>query len=595
MKHKLVKVLALSAIGIFGLVACDEIVAKPNDYSSNLITVSGWNKEIYNNVMSVVYDQIHDGSGIGSDTLDKILYNYSVALIGRYDKTQLMYSETAVPLGEITLKDAYGDEAKAKQFAKNHPAYWDSTRTSSEAEASATEVQRVKAKFETIEKRIAKEMYNKISGTTYADRSIYYEALFLRSLRGELKKVADPAASTTKAYVGQILPSVEPEEVFTKQINGDYLLHKENYQSESNTYIVDEILPNIYKDLLNDQYVLDNTYNSLGRSYARKVNILKLKNVDNYPDVAFRMAKKIVGEIYDKNQFTASTDVLQRFKEYSEAYIGVFDYKDVEAEKSAAQKIVESLSDVFTKQNETGTIPYVGTYFLGTSYGDLAKEFAKLHDAKGKYDETAHSKFTSSNTYPEYIGLGIESRKLQEEDYTTTGWYIKNGGLSDLPEAIRSRLFNIGVANGVKETAEEQKLVERYYDSSSKLVVPDEENNYIVRVNGHNYLKTSSRISGTDKEYDILHYDSDSKTYYIVEVVEAVSSSKLSKTSDNRYEKTRGSETMESIINSVNNLVSEEESYSTLATKHYLEKMEIKYHDQSVYDYFVSNYPELFD
>ena len=56
MKNKKLVVLALSAIGILGLTACDEVVAKATDYSSPLVTVENYDTKIYNNELSVVYD-----------------------------------------------------------------------------------------------------------------------------------------------------------------------------------------------------------------------------------------------------------------------------------------------------------------------------------------------------------------------------------------------------------------------------------------------------------------------------------------------------------------------------------------------------------
>ena len=52
---------------------------------------------------------------------------------------------------------------------------------------------------------------------------------------------------------------------------------------------------------------------------------------------------------------------------------------------------------------------------------------------------------------------------------------------------------------------------------------------------------------------------------------------------------------MQEIINEVAKIIGKGESYSTLATKKYLKAMSIEYHDESVYDYFKTNYPELFD
>jgi len=51
---------------------------------------------------------------------------------------------------------------------------------------------------------------------------------------------------------------------------------------------------------------------------------------------------------------------------------------------------------------------------------------------------------------------------------------------------------------------------------------------------------------------------------------------------------------MEDFINRIGKLVGADSSYSTLAKKKYLKEMNIVYYDDSVYNYFKSNYPELF-
>ena len=56
-----------------------------------------------------------------------------------------------------------------------------------------------------------------------------------------------------------------------------------------------------------------------------------------------------------------------------------------------------------------------------------------------------------------------------------------------------------------------------------------------------------------------------------------------------------GAYSMEGIVNEVCTIVADSESYRTLAKKHFLEEAKLKYHDTVIYDYFKSNFPELFD
>ena len=52
---------------------------------------------------------------------------------------------------------------------------------------------------------------------------------------------------------------------------------------------------------------------------------------------------------------------------------------------------------------------------------------------------------------------------------------------------------------------------------------------------------------------------------------------------------------LENYVNEIVEIVADNDTYKTLSKKHWVEKMELKYHDQVVYDYFKSSFPELFD
>ena len=575
---KVLKIFGLSAAALLTLAACGTTTAKPSTYSDELIKTASYSEQIYNNTARVVYDAVQK-AGIGGDVLNEVLYLYAVTTFGPYNNT-VNAAGVPVGLGEVTLSQAADSDANLSTFIKAHKVYWDESRADETAPVTESEKERVKAKIQTVNDRIAERMYDKISGGAYSDRHIFSEKKFLKELRKGLESVRDPEVGTENLYEGQILPSVEPKDVFGA--NG--YLHLSNYMDEANTYIVDKIIPEIYRELLNELYVTQETYSTLGRSYARKVNIIEIKNNSNFPSASFYLANALVKELNDPT--STIDDVAQKFKDYSVAFLGT------NATSSTTQEILDKAGG-FKKVTDGSA--FVGTYYEGTEYGDLATKFDKMINAK-KIDTAAESSFSNSGAYPVYVGLQQKKMELEEKDYVTSGWFIKNGGLSTLPDAIRNRLFNIAVANGVKEKDEDIEKTARKYDSVKKAWVEGEtEGDYVCRINGHNYLKKADRIKGESIEKDILHYDATSKSYYIIEIEEAVASSKLNLDSLTNYARLRGDSVMESITNSVNQLVAKSESYSTLATKKYLKAMEFIYHDDSVYNYFYSNYPELFE
>ena len=151
--------------------------------------------------------------------------------------------------------------------------------------------------------------------------------------------------------------------------------------------------------------------------------------------------------------------------------------------------------------------------------------------------------------------------------------------------------YTVKVFEGDEEKAAQMDRWQ-YNNGAWEYSAPENESRYVALINGSYFLKTDSAES-TDK--DMLHYDSSSKTYYIIKINEAASSSKLSKVNENRYAETRGLKVMEDFVNEICEIVAKGDEYKTLSTKHWLEEAVLKYHDTVVYDYFKQNYPELFE
>lgn len=630
LKNKINKILAVSLLGVIGLTSCssNDIQAKPADYDEKIINVEGYDEEIYNNILSVVYDSIRDGN-LSKDVLDEVLYQFSISVFGKYNNVIADSSNsTSLKAAVKDIKANTNADGKvsganlANAFIKAHKAYWSYnadgkrinddettvTVVNDDADSCQSEYARVVAKWETIENRIAENMYAAISGGSYSDRNIFSEKNYLMSLRSSLAKVSNPMVTAEIShglYKGLLYPDIEENQVFDA-VDVDSkivtVLHRDYYQSNykldetetksnANTYVEDNIIPTIYRSLLVEQYLLDETYNTLGRSYARKVNIISIKSNSNYLDAAGSLMNTFVSNYINAkpnaNSVEESTNkiTLSSFNMLSNAYRGI-DLNDDEKALLNASNIKSS--------------SYNGvTYYKGTQYGDLVEKEQKINDDLLLNDSSIESEFTGSGAYPISVGKEILTNNIRLENYTTNGWFVKNGGLSDLPSSIRDRLFSIGVANGVKEdsSSAEAKAQDRwqYVNNNWEYNKENDGNNsYVCKVNGKYYLKLST-TEQTESNNDMLFYDRSSSTYYIVQIEEAVSSSKLSKTSENRYAVLRSSGDMQTIVNEVAKIIAQGESYSSLSTKYWLEKINFKIHDTVVYDYFKSNYPELFE
>ena len=120
--------------------------------------------------------------------------------------------------------------------------------------------------------------------------------------------------------------------------------------------------------------------------------------------------------------------------------------------------------------------------------------------------------------------------------------------------------------------------------------------NVVGKIKDQYFLRNTSRIAGNPVESDIL-FESDG-TYYIVLVRDAIRSKNLNKASLadlTGEELTKAAEKLEEYVNEIVQLVADNDTYQTLSKKHWIEKMNIKYHDTVVYDYFKTTFPELFE
>ena len=602
--------IAVALLSTMGLVACnDNIQAKPTNYNDPLITFTEEGDEVYNNLVSIIDDAYREGT-LASAVLDKILYVYATSMFGAYNRVVT----PAPSADDVTLQEAAADvEAHtntdgtvsgatiADKFLENHKAYW-TKNDKDERTADVSEYRRITAKWQTIEDRISRSLYGDISGGSYNnDRGYFSELKFLKQLKGDLFKVADAydkdfTGATTEKDKVVITPDVDEENVWVE--DGGYL-HRGFFQDAEKgyTYIEDELIPVIYRSLLVEQYLVEESYNNLGRSSARKVNVLAISDNSNSDTAANYLMKYFVRERISKGEEITLAD----FKEISNAMKGIFDAKSVDSlEENDVNSTIEDINEhypeyagAFDYKTFTGYDGNSYHYYNGTDFGDMMKNFEKIKMDINLTDSAVESDFTGSYTYDAAYGLEKKTNEVKTKDYTIDGWYSESAGLGDLPDSIKSRLFNIGVANVLDKMDEEGKSTDRWNATTHTYDASKDESKLVAKINGKYYLKVASKEAGAEATDDIL-FKQDGK-YYIIQIEEAVSGSKLAKDSNTYSKDTNNPDRKEEIINEVARVVASKDTYQTLSTKHWLEQAAIKYHDTKIYDYFKDNYPELFE
>ena len=592
----------VALLAAFGLTACSNDVASYPEDGAILPPSQG--QEIYNNELSEIYESIRDGS-LASDVLDKLLYEYANTIFGRYCAQAPSYSTNEDSTSTLKAVVEGNDVTAKENYVKAHKGFWPNSVIPENPTAAelATAVAKLDATYNAVEDRIAEALYNKISGGSYSEHNLFSEKKFLASLYFDGKKVEDYRTATTTEDI-ILIPEIEAHEVFEKGV-----LHKENYYSDTNTYAIDENIESIYRDLLVEQYITDESYTTLGRSYARKVNVLALTvdsdNKGDVPALVNYLVDNVIASKDGANKLTIPADdrhgeetVKDLYATVAKIMKGLPEYFDgSDAENALAKTIVDDLYSSYKLFGDTAALVADpdNNYLTSTAYGSMMKDFLKIKEDLVYTDSSIESSFTGSGSYTVAQGKEYKEREIELKSYTTTGWHLKNGGLSSLPDTIRNRLFNLSVASALDSDALTDRTADGWtYEAEQRA------NKYIAKVNGAYWLKAET-VEDSSSNKDLYFYDSSSSTYYFVQVVEAVNPAKLSVDGTGRYAviykdgDANNDILQETIAREVCEQVAKISSYSGLAKDHWLEEMSLSYHDTTIYDYFKTNFPDLFD
>lgn len=553
-----------------------------------------------------IYEKLHDSSTTGSEVRDLILARYAVGLIGNYKLNDS---------GEITLEgwDDKNDSEKLT-FVKEHKIYWDKVETEEGSnifepkeptELTQTIKDRVDLIKSVIKTKVVETIYSEANDTSYKVDNYFYEYKYAR-VKYETSKVGDFSEDLSASGAKNIyskewekeFTEVSEDYPFTNKILIDNTVTTDDLSSIIGTnnssktpvlhiglysdYVNRDIIPDILNTLLVEQYILDNQYTTLSRTQARKVNYISIStdtsNVNN--------ARRLI-ETFIEDYIVGKEEDKIDFKVLQDAWIGnVFDFDTnavLDDKQNAYQLLVDSDFELIKTHAETNPLLYKDKettyidgekehhFFKNTEYGSLMLDYAKINtDANDSDSKTQQSSFTNSGEYSIAKGLEIKTNSLKTNDYTVNDWGTKDNGLSSLPSAISDILFKYNVSIDTPTDTSEFKR-----------------SDYVVEESGHYFLKKQDAQSEQLIDSIVLR---DSSTFYIVEIEDAISQSKLTLGSDaySTIEK-------EEIAREIGYTMASGDTYKNSAYLYYLEQLDIQYHDQSIYDYMLETYPDLFE
>jgi hypothetical protein len=351
------------------------------------------------------------------------------------------------------------------------------------------------------------------------------------------------------------------------------LVHIDYYKDYMKARFEDEV----YRELLVEKYVKDEQAATIGRNYARKVTYVAISESSENPEAARQLVNAFVNEkILNEDRFKRNPDL----NILANAWRGL---------KGDNGDFMPNAPEL-TLLNAAKLDPYKHTL-----YGELLTKFGKITDNEKTTDKAIENEFTNNGAYTKETGKEIKKNELRKKDFVVSEWAIKNGGLNDLPSSIRDRLFNIGVANGVDFVLDDRGVL-----ANSGKVHADlggSKNTFVRNIDGKYYLVPQTYEKGNNANF--VFYEN--KTYYIIQIDEAVNTAKLTE-NNNRYygkagviNKVRSAEEIQEILDSVARELAEVASTSANARQYYIEKLDITFHDEDVKAFFVERFPDVFD
>ena len=145
-----------------------------------------------------------------------------------------------------------------------------------------------------------------------------------------------------------------------------------------------------------------------------------------------------------------------------------------------------------------------------------------------------------------------------------------------MPDAIKNKLYSFSFVNEWNSTLKTDKSFVGTYI-------------YEDPVKQRKYLRKDSFSSTPDS---LLWNDGDN--YYIVEIEDIVTPSLVSFANNDEELSATDKAKRENKARTIGYSLASSDTYTTNAITYYLEQCNINYHDQDVYDYFNTTYPDLF-
>lgn len=434
-----------------------------------------------------------------------------------------------------------------------------------------------------VAERLKEKFYDEVSNGSYEFRHVFNEKHYIIDMiyRNNYYIVDTNGDKVAVDRVTNDEFTFFNEGIFLPHINEsnfDDPAHKLVHFDYYKDYLEDKFADEVYRELLVEKYVKDEQTASIGRNYARKVTYVAIEDSSQNPEAARTLVNAFV------NENILNTNVSAR-------------NPDLEILANAWRGVKGAAGDLVAGDSELDLLTAAGLDVnKQTLYGELMTRYARIKTDEKITDRTVENEFTNNGAYAKETGLEIKKNELRKKDFVVSDWAIKNGGLSDLPAAIRDRLFNIGVANGVDFVLDDAGVLADAGKVSEEL--GSARNTFVRNIDGKYYLVPQTYEKNNNANF--VFYENG--TYYIVQIEEAVNTAKLTENNlryygntDNLINSVRTEAEIDVITNSVARQLGEVASTSTNARQFYIEQLDITFHDEDVRAFFEGRFPDIFE
>lgn len=592
--------------------------------------------ELDHNTLKVIYDSIKNSDSYESDVSSILTAAIAKEVIGDFKLIEDDTNGYRIVLTGYDVKEDGNPTSDAEKtaFIESHPAYnnrevsgykltlAETAPSTIEFEARLTSIKNI------IESQVITSLWNEANASDYKRNNRFYEVLFARHVYEQLYTVDIPESELSNTTTLEDILYTNPTYTnhYNEDKNGFYGFNDtvEDFHGLTNGVLIDgtyntttkdgrekikevlhinyyldyinnTILSGIIENLLVEQYIFEQQYTAIGNTQSRKVNYISI--TDNSEKDANAFLTSFIKDYitFSTNETNKELSTDEKFDIASTAWKGI----DFEiAQNASAKAMADAIFEASTIENpsygldghngENSYESYYATYdsteanlkyfkyYENTEFADLIEQYSTLTNDPDTNNATNYETFTTidSHNYDPVVGFTIKTDELIVKDFTTSGWQTRDA--SSLPDAIKNKLYSFSFVNEWNSTLETDNSFRGTYI-------------YEDPVTQRKYLRKDSFSTTEDS---LLWNDGDN--YYIVEIEDIVTPSLVSITNDGGQSQKEKVD-RENKARTIGYSLASSDTYTTNAITYYLEQCNINYHDQDVYDYFNTTYPDLFD